>query len=356
MQTEKRISKLREILKEKNLDAVLISQPQNRYYLSGFSGSAGYLLITQNNTVLATDFRYVEQVKEQSPLYTLFQITDGIDKWFPEITGGLNIKTLGFEPGDITIEKFQNFSSAIQKSGIELDMIPLPGAVEKIRAVKDAAEIVCIEQAVKIADKAFEHLESIICPGMTELDVAWELEKALREAGSETVPFEIIVGSGPNAALPHAYPTERRIKAKEPIVIDFGAKYKGYCSDCTRTLCLGGADNTFNEIYKIVLEAQLHAIANIAEGTTGAEADYFARSIIDKAGHGAAFGHSLGHGIGLVAHEKPALHRTSADILTENMVFTIEPGIYIPGWGGVRIEDTVVLKNGKMNVISGLSK
>ncbi|MFA7218332.1 MAG: M24 family metallopeptidase, partial [Dehalococcoidales bacterium] len=187
-------------------------------------------------------------------------------------------------------------------------------------------------------------------------DVAWELEKSLREAGSQSIPFEIIVGSGPNAALPHAQPSVRMIQEGEPIVIDFGAKIEGYCSDITRTLCIGKPDATFNNIYRIVLEAQLNAISKIVDGTTGAEADRFARSIIEEAGYGEAFGHSLGHGIGLAAHEKPNLHRISGDILTENMAFTIEPGIYIPGWGGVRIEDTVMLKNGKISVISKLKK
>ncbi len=352
MQIDKRIAKLRRTLDEKEIDAFLISQPENRYYLSGFSGSAGYLFITQNSMVLATDFRYVEQVKIQSPDYTLFQISGSISKWFPEIIDGLKIKTLGFESADMTFDRYQNLSSIISKKGIQLQLVPMMDTVETIRAVKDAGEIACIERAAEISDIAFKHIAEIICAGMTELELAWELEKSLHEMGSQSMPFEIIVGSGTNAALPHAHPSERIIQEGETVVIDFGAKVEGYCSDITRTLYVGKPVAVFKKIYNIVLDAQMAAISRIVDGTTGAQADAFARSIIEEAGYGEAFGHSLGHGIGLAAHEKPSLNRISEDILTENMVFTVEPGIYIAGWGGVRIEDTVIIKNGKIRVLS----
>ena len=356
MQINRRIAKLRQILHEKAIDAIMISQPENRYYLSGFNGSAGYLFITQNSTVLATDFRYVEQVKRQSPDYPLFQITGSISKWFPEMINGLNIKTLGFESSDISFERYQNMSGIIEKSGTHLKLVPLTETVESIRTVKDPAEIDCIIRAADISDAAFRHIEEIIRAGMTELELAWELEKSLRQAGSQLLPFEIIVGSGPNAALPHAHPCERVIQKGETVVIDFGARVAGYCSDITRTLCVGKPDATFKKIYSIVLNAQLNAISNIVEGMKGAEADRFARGIIEEAGYGEAFGHSLGHGIGLAAHEKPSLNRISEDILSENMVFTIEPGVYIEGWGGVRIEDTVMIKNGKICLLTQSAK
>jgi Xaa-Pro aminopeptidase len=352
MQINKRIAKLRQVLAEKAIDAIMISQSENRYYLSGFNGSAGYLFITQNNAVLATDFRYVEQVKRQSPDYTLFQITGSIGKWFPEIINGLRINTLGFESSDISFERYQNLSGIIEKTGIPLKLVPLTETVETIRTVKDPEEIACIERAAAISDAAFGHIKEVICAGMTELELAWELEKSLRQAGSQSLPFEIIVGSGPNAALPHAHPSERVIQEGEMVIIDFGARVAGYCSDITRTLCVGKADATFKKIYGIVLNAQLNAISKIVDGTRGSEADCFARGIIEEAGYGEAFGHSLGHGIGLAAHEKPNLNRISEDILTENMVFTIEPGIYIEGWGGVRIEDTAMIKNGKICLLS----
>jgi len=356
MQINRRTAKLRQILNEKAIDAILISQPENRYYLSGFNGSAGFLFITQNSMVLATDFRYVEQVKRQAPDYTLFQITGSINKWFPEIVNGLAIKTLGFESSDISFERYQNLSELIEKERMQLKLIPLTETVEAIRTVKDADEIDCITRAAAISDAAFKHIENIIRTGMTELEIAWELEKSMREHGSQPLPFDKIIGSGPNAALPHAHPSERVIQEGETVVIDFGARVEGYCSDITRTLCVGKADATFKKIYDIVLNAQLNAISKIVEGTTGADADRYARSIIEEAGYGEAFGHSLGHGIGLAAHEKPSLNRISEDKLAENMVFTIEPGIYIAGWGGVRIEDTVMIKNGKICLLSQSTK
>jgi Xaa-Pro aminopeptidase len=352
MKINNRINKLRQILNEKGVDAILISQPENRYYMSGFNGSAGYLFITQKQKVLATDFRYVEQVKSQSPDFNLFQISGSLSKWFPEILNGLNVKTLGFESADTSFERYQSMSGIIEKTGINLQLVPLTDTVENIRAVKDQEEIDCIRRAAEISDRAFKHIAEIIHKGMTELELAWELEKTMREYGSQSMPFEIIAGSGPNAALPHARPSERAIQQGEPIVIDFGAKVEGYCSDVTRTLCPGETDATFNKIYRIVLDAQMSAISKIVEGTTGAQADGFARKIIEEAGYGETFGHSLGHSLGLAAHEKPTLSRNSQDTLTENMVFTIEPGIYLPGWGGVRIEDTVMIKNGKISVLS----
>ena len=203
-----------------------------------------------------------------------------------------------------------------------------------------------------ITDRAFQYIDAIIKPGMTELDVAWHLERFQRENGSQPMPFEIIVASGPNSALPHAKPTERKIQSGKPIVIDMGARVGHYCSDFTRTLCLGEPDDTYKKVYDTVLGAQLTAIALIKEGITGKEADGFARAVIEEAGYGNEFGHSLGHGTGLAAHENPRVGPNSEDILSDGMVFSVEPGIYIPGWGGVRIEDLAVIENGVINVLS----
>jgi len=192
--------------------------------------------------------------------------------------------------------------------------------------------------------------------GMTENQLAWEIEKYMRENGSQTVPFEIIVAAGPNSALPHAKPSDYVIKPGEPIVIDIGSKYEYYGSDLTRTFVLGDPDDTFRKVYGTVLQAQLTAISKIKAGMTGAEADAVARSIITRAGYGEAFGHSLGHGIGLVTHENPRLGLNSMDLLTNGMVFTIEPGIYVSGWGGVRIEDDVVMEDSRLKVISNAKK
>jgi Xaa-Pro aminopeptidase len=218
--------------------------------------------------------------------------------------------------------------------------------------VKDAGEIELIKQAVDITDRAFEYIDNSIKPGMTELEVAWELEKFQRENGSQSMPFEVIVASGPNSALPHAKPTEKEIISGESIVIDMGARVGHYCSDFTRTLCIGEPDDTYKKVYDTVLGAQLAAIALIKGGISGKEADGYARTVIEEAGYGDLFGHSLGHGTGLAAHENPRVGPNSDDILSDGMVFSVEPGIYIPGWGGVRIEDLAVIENGAINILS----
>jgi Xaa-Pro aminopeptidase len=191
---------------------------------------------------------------------------------------------------------------------------------------------------------------------MTEKQAAWEIEKSLRENGSQAVPFDIIVASGPNAALPHAKPSDRPIKSGEPIVIDMGARYGGYASDLSRTICLGSPDDTFKKVYNVVLDAQTAAMSIIKEGMTGQQADSSARAVIEQVGYGEAFGHALGHGIGLAPHESPRLGPASTDLITSGMVFTVEPGIYLLGWGGVRIEDTVIMEEGKTKAISKARK
>jgi Xaa-Pro aminopeptidase len=352
MNITNRVTKLRRSIAEKELDGILISQAENRYYLSGFGGSAGYLLITHKETVLSTDFRYYEQVKVQAPDYRLFQQTGPALEWFPRLLDGLNIKRLGFEAGDVTFNLYKLLSDAIGKAKLPVQLIPSENTVEAVRSVKEPDEIKLISRAAEITDKAFKHIEEFIQPGMTELQVAWEMEKFQRELGSQAMPFDIIIASGPEAALPHHKASERKINLDEPIVIDVGAKIEGYASDFTRTLCLGQASDKFKKIYDTVLGAQLAAISLIKEGITGAEADGYARTVITEAGYGEYFGHSLGHGVGLAEHEMPRVGPNSTDILTSGMVFSVEPGIYLPGWGGVRIEDLAVLENGKVRLLS----
>jgi Xaa-Pro aminopeptidase len=207
-----------------------------------------------------------------------------------------------------------------------------------------------------MTDAVFDEVAVKIQPGMTEKEVAWEIEKSLRESGSESVPFDLIVASGPSSALPHASPTDRELLTGEPVVIDIGARCEGYSSDLSRTIFLGNEDKTFATIYDVVLGAQLTAIATMEAGMSGEQADALARTVIEQGGYGEAFGHGLGHGIGLVPHELPRLGRGSSTVLSDGMVFTIEPGIYIKGWGGVRIEDVVVLEKGKAKVLSQAKK
>ncbi len=356
MSLKSRIDNLRQKLAEKEVDAFFVSQPENRYYLSGFDGSDGFLLITPQNTILATDFRYVEQARRQAPDYEIFQITNNIADWFPRLVAELNLKKLGFEAGHITFARYQQLTDALNKAKSQLKLVSVDRLVESLRAIKEPEEIELITKASVITDSAFEYIEDIIHIGMSEVKVAWEIEKFMREKGSQTIPFDIIVASGPNSALPHAQPSQHAILSGEPIIIDIGARIGGYGSDLSRTICLGSHDDTFNKVYDTVLRAQLAAIATIKEGMIGEEADSVARKVIKQAGYGEAFGHALGHGVGLAPHELPRLGPNSLEHLVNGMVFTIEPGIYLTGWGGVRIEDTVVMESGKIRVISRARK
>lgn len=356
MTVNSRLQKLRRKLAEKEIDAILVSQPENRYYLSGFDGTAGWLLITAQKAILITDFRYVEQAKTQSPNYEIFRITGGITESLPGLAGDLNVKNLGFEAGNITFTTHHRLKIALSKKHIPVKLVPVNSLPESLRAIKEPDEIELIKKAVRIADAAYEQIEGIIQAGMTEKQVAWEIEKYLRENGSQAVPFEIIVASGPNSALPHARPSERIINPGEPVLIDMGARFAGYTSDLSRTIYFGTPDDNFRKVYQAVLDAQLAAMSIINEGMTGEQADSSARTIIEKAGYGGAFGHALGHGIGLAPHELPRLGPGSTEPLTAGMVFTVEPGIYLPGWGGVRIEDTLMMENGKAKLLSKARK
>jgi Xaa-Pro aminopeptidase len=351
-----RLEKLLGGLGDKNIDGILISQPENRYYLSGFDGSAGFLIITQNRSILATDSRYTIQAKSQAPEYEIFPITSDIGGWFPELAAGLNIKRLGFEGEHLTLSLYRRLCDILGKGKSGLELIPVENMVESLRAVKEPEEIELITRAAGIADAAMAHIREELRPGMTEKEAAWEIEKFMREKGSQPVPFDVIVASGPNAALPHAQPSARAIQSGEPVVIDIGARVGGYTSDLSRTICLGNPDETYKKVYDTVLGAQLGAMAMIKPGMSGGEADQLARIIIEEGGYGEAFGHGLGHGVGLATHEAPRLGPNSPEELVDGMVFTIEPGIYLEGWGGVRIEDLVVMEAGKVREISKAEK
>jgi len=305
---------------------------------------------------MVRDFRYTEQARRQTPGYQIFQITGSISDWFPRLVGELNLSRLGFEAGHITFAIYRQLSETLDKTQSRLQLVPVDGLVESLRAIKEPEEIELITRAAELTDKAVEYIEGVAHVGMTEKEVAWEIEKFLREHGSQALPFDVIAASGPNSALPHAKPSPRQIGAGEQVVIDIGARVGGYASDLTRTLCLGAADNTFKKVYDTVLGAQLAALAIIKEGMSGDEADSLARTVIEQAGYGEAFGHGLGHGVGLAPHEQPRLGPNSTDPLTSGMVFTIEPGIYLAGWGGVRIEDLVLMENGEIRMLSKVKK
>ena len=255
MGLEDRLKRLRQKFTEAEIDALFISQPENRRYLSGFDGSAGYLLITPRDVVLATDFRYLEQAKGQAPQCQVFQIGGDIGDWFPRLLSDLDLEHLGFEAGHISFSLYRKLSDTLSKAKLPIRLIPGAGLVEGLRAVKEAEEIEFIAQASAISDAAFEYAENTIRPGLSEQELAWEIEKFMRERGSEATPFDVVVASGENSALPHAKPTPRQFALGEPIVIDIGAKVAGYSSDLTRTICLGTQGDTFSKIYDIVQKA-----------------------------------------------------------------------------------------------------
>ena len=284
----------------------MISQPDNRYYLSGFHGSAGYLVISRDKQVLAVDFRYIEQAKRQAPDYEILR-TVLLKDWFPKLAGDMNLRQIGFEAGDVTYAFYRQLSEILQQAGSPVKLIPLENVVDNLRAVKEPEEIGTIQKAVEISDLAMAHIREVVHAGMTEREVAWEIEKFMRENGSEAVPFDLIVAAGPNSALPHAQPSDRPIKEGEPLLFDIGARYGNYTSDISRTICVGEPDSTFKKIYDIVLGAQLAAIAIIKEGMSGEEADNISRTVIAETGYGDTFGHSLGHGVGIATHENPRL-------------------------------------------------
>jgi len=347
-----RLEKLRQKLEENQLETILVSQAENRRYLSGFTSSAGFLLVTEKHAILATDFRYIEQAQEQAPDFEIFRIEGEPQKWFPALISSLAVKRVGFDANDIPFSIYRKLVAA----GGEVELMPTEELVESLRAIKDEMELTSITKAVEMTDAVFDEVAPNIQPGMTEKEVAWEIEKSLRERGSESVPFDLIVASGSNSALPHARPTDRALLPGESVVIDIGARCEGYSSDLSRTIFLGDEDKTFARIYDVVLGAQLTAIATIEAGMSGEQADALARTVIEQGGYGEAFGHGLGHGIGLVPHELPRLGRGSSTVLSDGMVFTIEPGIYVKGWGGIRIEDVVVLEKGKARVLSQAKK
>ncbi|MDP7619307.1 MAG: aminopeptidase P family protein [Dehalococcoidia bacterium] len=356
MSTANRIARLRDALGPTQLDAFFVSQPENRRYMSGFTGSAGWLLVSKGLAILATDSRYTEQAESQAPDFQIVQIAGTVGTWLPPLLEefGEEVTRVGFESEHVTHGSYGRLAPVFSDAGKE--MVSWENLVEDLRVFKDDAEKEALLKAIRVTDEAFEEVRESLQPGQTEREVALKIEWAFRERGAEGEAFESIVASGPNGAMAHHRPSDDILREGQPIVIDIGAKVDGYNADMTRTVILGEPDDTFKRIYDIVLTAQETAIATIESGITGDDADALARNIIEHAGHGEEFGHALGHGVGLAVHEGPRVGRGASDVLREGMVFTIEPGIYISGWGGVRIEDVVELRDGKCIMLSSATK
>jgi Xaa-Pro aminopeptidase len=352
-----RLARLRGLFDAAGIDALLVNQPHNRRYLSGFTGSTGWLLITRDEALFAADFRYYEQVGLECPGYELVKFgANGrgfVDEALPALLAHCSGQRVGFEADALTYAEFQAWSG---QAGCQ--WTPTTGLVRGLRAVKDADEIAILRDAIKLGDAALAAALAQARPGMTERELAWLIESYIRTHGAESLSFDTIVGVGPHGAQPHHQTGDAPIVAGEPIVIDMGAQLRGYCSDLTRTVCLGQPNDAvrFWKVYNTVLQAQLAAEAFARAGVSGQAVDASARDLITHAGYGANFGHGLGHGVGLFIHEEPGFNRSNTAPLVPGNVVTVEPGIYLPGWGGVRIEDIVLITEDGAEVLTTAPK
>lgn len=348
-----RVNRLRSLLDENGLEALLIGSPYNRRYISGFTGSSGYVLITSESCYLLTDFRYRVQAAQQVEEFQIIEHSSSPLEEVRELLSQSGISTLGFEQEHVSFGDYQQWSS---KLGGGITLKPSTGLVEKLRMFKDELELAVMQEAAILADRTFSHIVGVIATGMKETDVALEMEVFMRSNGATSSSFDTIVASGERSALPHGVASDRIIGVDEFVKLDFGAYYKGYCSDLTRTIVVGKPSDKHKEIYNIVLEAQLHALEHIRPGMTGSEADALTRDIITKYGYGDHFGHGTGHGLGMEIHEEPRLSKLSDTILTPGMTVTVEPGIYVPGFGGVRIEDDIVITDTGIKILTSSPK
>ncbi|MBE3577094.1 MAG: aminopeptidase P family protein [Limnochordales bacterium] len=337
-QVSGRLARLRAGLRERGADAILVFGLENMRYLSGFTGDSGAVLISETAAVLITDFRYVEQAREEAPGFRIVKHDDFFETLAGEVRG-LGLRSLAYEGDKVSVRRFARLQEVLP----EVSWVDQNGLVEGLRAVKDEEELKFIAEAAAIADQAFTHILQYVREGVTEREIALELEWYLKRH-SEGPAFTTIVASGPRGALPHAQPTDKELRRGELVVLDWGAVVNGYHSDMTRTVAVGAADARSREIYEIVLRAQLAGLEAVRPGRCGREVDAVAREVIAAAGYGEYFGHGLGHGVGLAIHEDPPrLSPRGESLLAANMVVTVEPGIYLPGFGGVRIEDLVVV-------------
>lgn len=334
-----RIEALRQLLIDKKLDGIIVSKLENLYYFSGFTGDDTMLVISQEQALLVTDFRYVEQAAMEAPEYTVVKQEKGLLKAVAQSVKDLGLKKLGFEGGSLVFNQYQVLHREMPEVRFEQSV-----ELDSLRQIKEAEEIQLIKKAVEISDKAFEDIIKFIKPGISELAVAARLENVMRSLGSQRPAFTTIVASGKRGSLPHGTATEKLINCGEFVTMDYGAVYLGYHSDVTRTICVGRADEKQRDVYDAVLQAQLLGLSQVRPGVSGKAVDGKAREYLMSRGYGRFFGHGLGHSLGLEIHEAPSLSpRSTCESLQPGTLVTVEPGVYIPDWGGVRIEDTVLV-------------
>lgn len=333
-----RVEKLRELMKENNLQGFLVTSPYNLRYLTNFTGTTGLAMITLDKAFFVTDFRYTEQAAEQATGFTIVKNTGHIFDEVADLAERLQLDNLAFEETQVS---FADYS--LLEEILPCELVPVMGLIEELREVKDEKEVAIIEKACAIADQGFAFVLEMIKPGMTEIEVANQLDFFMRSKGASGVSFETIVASGLRSAMPHGVASHKVIEKGELITLDFGCYYEGYVSDMTRTFAIGSIQPKLKEIYDIVLEAQLKVLAEAKPGLTGIQLDAIARDHIASYGYGDAFGHSTGHGIGLEIHEGPNVSFRADKQFVPGNVITDEPGIYLPGIGGVRIEDDLLI-------------
>jgi len=346
-----RVNLLRDRLSRLNIDGILITTPANLMYLTNFTGSSGFSIITKRDAIFVTDFRYQEQARLEVKGFDIRTEDKERAKEIKRLVDELKIRRLGFEGDNVTY----GFYKRMMENRIRLK--PLMETIESLRAVKSDEEVSFIKKAIKRAERAFVRLRSYIKPGVSEIALSMRLEGFLKEEGCQRLPFEIIVASGQRSALPHARPTNKKLRRGDVVIIDWGGEYNGYYSDMTRAVVLGDKGiSKQQELHLHVLNAQRNAMENVREGAKASVIDSAARDYIKGVGYGDCFGHGTGHGVGLQVHEKPSISWRSKDVIKRGMVFTIEPGIYIPEFGGIRVEDMVFVGGNGVEVLTSLKR
>ncbi|MCX7858119.1 MAG: Xaa-Pro peptidase family protein [Deltaproteobacteria bacterium] len=346
-----RLEKIKHLIHRYELDAILIKSLENIFYLSGFRGSDGLLVVTRGDVILITDFRYITYAKEATEGVVIMERKKDL---YPlsTIVRDYDLKRVGFESLYTPYALYQEWQDKLK----ECEFFPLRSEIDEVRRSKEPDEVDKIRNAVRIAEEAFMEVYEGIRPGKSEKEIAAELDFAMIRRGAEKPSFDTIVAAGERSALPHAKPSNRKIKEGDVVIVDFGAQYEGYCSDETCTIFVGNPPNLLWEIHEIVYEAKQRALDAISVGIPLKKIDSIVRGYIEEKGYGSYFGHGTGHGIGINVHELPQINETAEGVFEENMVVTIEPGIYIPNVGGVRLEDMVLVREGYSTVLTGIRK
>ncbi|MBI5328391.1 MAG: aminopeptidase P family protein [Deltaproteobacteria bacterium] len=346
-----RLKKIQERLSSWEIDILLITTLENISYISGFTGSSGIIIITPYQAIFLTDSRYAEQSKREVKGLRIKVYNKQIED-VASLINKLKSKRIGFEGKGLTYAVYCKLKKLLQCKRL----VPVSEDIDKIRCRKDVNELRIIKKAISLAAVGFNKAISCIAPGMLECDTAFEIEMAMKKSGAHGLAFDIIVASGKRAALPHGKASGKRIRQSEFVIVDLGAKYQGYNSDETCTFATGKTNKEQKKVYQIVKDAHDKAIEAVRPGVKASYIDFVARDFIKKSGYGKYFGHGTGHGVGLEVHEWPNISPYNNDVVEEGMVFTIEPGIYIPGWGGVRIEDMILVTRGGCEILTKMSK